>query len=62
MKINFLKIAFLSLSILTLASCSSNDESDPEIIIEPPVLNPSDPLTTQNVQIIWLTQMLPKKP
>ncbi|MFQ6601964.1 glycoside hydrolase family 26 protein [Flavobacterium sp. C3NV] len=49
MKINFLKIAFLSLSILTLASCSSNDESDPEIIIEPPVLNPSDLLTTQNV-------------
>ncbi|CAA9199229.1 Mannan endo-1,4-beta-mannosidase [Flavobacterium bizetiae] len=49
MKTTFLKIAFLSLSILAISSCSSNDESDPEIIIEPPVLNPGDLLTTQNV-------------
>jgi mannan endo-1,4-beta-mannosidase len=42
-------MAFLSLSILAVSSCSSNDESSPEIIIEPPVLNPSDLLTTQNV-------------
>ena len=49
MKTTFLKIAFLSLSILAVSSCSSNDESDPEIIIELPVLNPSDLLTTQNV-------------
>lgn len=49
MKTTFLKIAFLSLSILTISSCSSNDESDPEIIIEPPVVNPDDLLTTQNV-------------
>ena len=49
MKTTFLKIAFLSLSILTISSCSSNDESDPEIIIEPPVVNPGDLLTTQNV-------------
>ena len=49
MKTTFLKIAFLSLSILAISSCSSNDESDPEIIIEPPVVNPGDLLTTQNV-------------
>ena len=49
MKTTFLKIAFLSLSILAVSSCSSNDESGPEIIIEPPVLNPSDLFTTQNV-------------
>lgn len=49
MKTTFLKIAFLSLSILTISNCSSNDESDPEIIIEPPVVNPGDLLTTQNV-------------
>lgn len=49
MKTTFLKIAFLSLSILAISSCSSNDESDPEIIIEAPVVNPGDLLTTQNV-------------
>lgn len=49
MKTTFLKIAFLSLSILAISSCSSNNESDPEIIVEPPVIVPTDPLTTQNV-------------
>ena len=47
MKTTFLKIAFIS--ILILASCSSNDESNPEIIVEPPVVVVTDPLTTQNV-------------
>lgn len=49
MKTTFLKIAFLSLSFLAISSCSSNNESDPEIIVEPPVIVPTDPLTTQNV-------------
>jgi mannan endo-1,4-beta-mannosidase len=48
MKTTFLKIAFISTLILTFASCSSNDEADPEIIVEPPVVV-TDPLTTQNV-------------
>jgi mannan endo-1,4-beta-mannosidase len=34
---------------LAISSCSSNNESDPEIIVEPPVIVPTDPLTTQNV-------------
>jgi mannan endo-1,4-beta-mannosidase len=48
MKTTFLKIAFLSLFILAFASCSSdNEESDDEIIVDPPTQD--DPLTTQNV-------------
>jgi mannan endo-1,4-beta-mannosidase len=47
MKTTFLKIAFLSLSILYLASCSSDKESQNEVIIDPPTSG--DPLTTQNV-------------
>jgi len=47
MKINFLKIAFLSLSILNLASCSSDNESNNEIIVDPPTQG--NVLTTQNV-------------
>lgn len=47
MKNTFLKIVFLSISILTLASCSSDRESQDEIIIDPPTSG--DPLTTQNV-------------
>jgi len=47
MKINFLKIAFLSLSILTLASCSSDNESNNEIIVDPSTQG--NVLTTQNV-------------
>lgn len=46
MKTTFLKIAFLSLTVLTFISCSSDKESDPVIIIDPPV--EVDPLTTQN--------------
>lgn len=49
MKTTFLKIAFLSVLGLSISSCSSNNESDPEIIIEPPVIVPTDPLTVQNV-------------
>jgi mannan endo-1,4-beta-mannosidase len=48
MKTTFLKIAFLSVLALAISSCSSNNESDPEIIIEPPVIVPTDPLTVQN--------------
>lgn len=44
MKTTFLKIAFLSLSVLAISSCSSDDE----VIIDPPVTVPTDPLTTQN--------------
>ncbi|MEP6929408.1 MAG: glycosyl hydrolase [Flavobacterium sp.] len=48
MKTNFLKIAFISLSILAVVSCSSdNENTDGEIIIDPPTQ--SDPLTTVNV-------------
>ncbi|WP_316633633.1 glycosyl hydrolase [uncultured Flavobacterium sp.] len=47
MKTTFLKIAFLSLSVLALTNCSSDKESQDEIIINP--LVQTDPLTTQNV-------------
>jgi mannan endo-1,4-beta-mannosidase len=47
MKTTFLKIAVASLFILAMASCSSDKESDDQIIIDPPTQ--SDPLTTQNV-------------
>ena len=48
MKTTFLKIAFISLSILAMASCSSDNETaDPIVIIDPPMQ--SDPLTTKNV-------------
>lgn len=49
MKTTFLKIVFLSVLSLAISSCSSNNESDPEIIIEPPVTTPTDLLTMQNV-------------
>ena len=49
MKTNFLKIVFLSLSILTLANCSSDKEKEEEVIVNPPVVVDPDPLTTQNV-------------
>jgi len=47
MKINFLKIAFFSMWILNLASCSSDNESNNEIIVDPPTQG--NVLTTQNV-------------
>lgn len=46
MKTTFLKIAFLSFTVLTFISCSSDNESDPVLIIDPVV--ETDPLTTQN--------------
>ncbi|WDF58700.1 glycosyl hydrolase [Flavobacterium sp. KACC 22758] len=46
MKTAFLKIAFISLTVLAFISCSSDNESDPVIIIDPVV--EADPLTTQN--------------
>lgn len=48
MKTTFLKIALISLSVMTMVSCSSDKEADDAIIIiDPPTQ--SDPLTTQNV-------------
>lgn len=47
MKNTFLKIAFLSLSVLSLAGCSSDKDSQEEVIVNPPA--ETDPLTTQNV-------------
>jgi mannan endo-1,4-beta-mannosidase len=46
MKTAFLKIAFISLTVLAFISCSSDKESEPVIIIDPVV--EADPLTTQN--------------
>ncbi|TPG42170.1 glycosyl hydrolase [Flavobacterium pectinovorum] len=47
MKTTFLKIALISLSVLTVTSCSSDNASKDEVIINPPA--ETDPLTTQNV-------------
>ncbi len=46
MKTTFLKIAFLSISVLTILSCSSDKEDAAQIIIDPPTQD--DPLTTSN--------------
>ncbi|PXY45748.1 glycoside hydrolase family 26 protein [Flavobacterium hydrophilum] len=46
MKNIFLKTAFLSFTFLALASCSSDKESNEEVIVDPPTQD--DPLTTQN--------------
>jgi mannan endo-1,4-beta-mannosidase len=48
MKKILLKITLISLSILAFSSCSSSDDSDPEVIVVPPVIVDTDPLTTQN--------------
>ena len=47
MKSTFLKIACLSLFVLTFINCSSDKEINNEIIVDPPVQD--DALTTQNV-------------
>lgn len=47
MKTTFLKIACLSLFVLAFINCSSDKETDNEIIVDPPVQD--DALTTQNV-------------
>ncbi|WP_281232283.1 glycoside hydrolase family 26 protein [Flavobacterium gelatinilyticum] len=47
MKTSFLKIAFLSLTVLTVTSCSSDKEDPAEVIIDYPMQD--DPLTTSNV-------------
>ena len=47
MKTTFLKIAFISLLVLTITSCSSDNGSQDEVVINPPA--ETDPLTTQNV-------------
>lgn len=46
MKNTFLKIAILSFWFLALTGCSSDKESDNEVIVDPPAQD--DPLTTQN--------------
>lgn len=46
MRIPFLKIAFLSLLVLNIISCSSDKESGGEVIVDPPMQD--DPLTTSN--------------
>jgi len=46
MKTTFLKIVFLSLSILTIVSCSSDNEDAGQVIVDPPTQE--DPLTTSN--------------
>ncbi|GGF12193.1 glycoside hydrolase family 26 protein [Flavobacterium limi] len=46
MKNTFLKTVFLSLAFLAIGSCSSDKESDNEVIVHPPTQE--DPLTTQN--------------
>lgn len=48
MKKNLLNILFISLSMLAISGCSSNDESDPEVVVDPPVIVDTDPLTTSN--------------
>lgn len=48
MKKIFLKITLISLSLFAFTNCSSNDDSGPEIIIEPPVVVPTDILTPQS--------------
>ncbi len=47
MKTTFLKISFISLLVLTITSCSSDNGSQDEVVINPPA--ETDPLTTQNV-------------
>ncbi|MTH15777.1 glycosyl hydrolase [Flavobacterium sp. LC2016-01] len=48
MKNTFRHILYISLSFLALSGCSSNDESDPQIVVDPPVVVDTDPLTTTN--------------
>ncbi|TDP02383.1 glycoside hydrolase family 26 protein [Flavobacterium sp. 245] len=48
MKKKLLNILFISLSILAISGCSSDDESDPEVVVDPPVVVDTDPLTTAN--------------
>ncbi|KAF2509289.1 beta-mannosidase [Flavobacterium zhairuonense] len=48
MKPNILKTAFISILILTIGSCSSNDDSEPQVVVDPPVVIDTDPLTITN--------------
>jgi len=47
MKTTFIKIAFISLIVLTFINCSSDKETTNEVIVDPTVQE--DPLTTKNV-------------
>ncbi|MCV9928288.1 glycoside hydrolase family 26 protein [Flavobacterium sp. LS1R49] len=49
MKQSFLKTAFLSTVFLALLSCSSDNNTDTNPVVVPPVLVDTDPLTTTNV-------------
>lgn len=49
MKKHLLKTITLSLSVLLFAACSSDKETDEPVIVDPPVVVPTDPLTTSNV-------------
>ncbi|MET0943964.1 MAG: glycosyl hydrolase [Flavobacterium sp.] len=48
MKNTIIKITFISALILSIASCSGNDDSDPEVVVDPPVILDTDPLNTSN--------------
>jgi mannan endo-1,4-beta-mannosidase len=48
MKNIFLKIAFISFTLLTFTNCSSDKDPENEVIVDPPVVE-TDPLTTSNV-------------
>ena len=48
MKNIFLKIAFISFTLLTFTNCSSDKDPENEVIVDTPVVE-TDPLTTSNV-------------
>ncbi|RZJ52248.1 MAG: beta-mannosidase [Flavobacterium sp.] len=49
MKNTFLKIAFLTLSVFAFTNCSSDNETEKtDPVVDPPVVVPTDPLTTEN--------------
>jgi len=49
MKTTFLKTVFICCSFIALTGCASDKESETEVVINPPVIVDTDPLTTQNV-------------
>lgn len=49
MKNSILKIAFISFTLLAFTNCSSDKETNDEVVVNPPVVAETDPLTTSNV-------------
>lgn len=49
MRTTFLKIAFISLATLIFTACSSDSENNADPVVDPPVVVPTDLLTTDNV-------------